>query len=163
MSVSPSFTVTPLSPRVSLYDGTSWMGTASFISLGGVTSSFSSYRLEDHYELDRIMVSADDNLDNTLNSGTVWYRHSCFRTYVSLSSGYWASDTQVIMIFDVETIIGPQDIQVFVGSDLVREETIDGRENIVIVYDFVPSASVVIRPKTLYKKLHFYKASVFVV
>jgi hypothetical protein len=67
------------------------------------------------------------------------------------------------MIFDVETLTGPQDIQVFVGNDLVREETIDGRENIVIVYDFVSMASVIIRPKTIYENMAFYKASVFVV
>jgi hypothetical protein len=83
--------------------------------------------------------------------------------YIWLDRDYWALDTQTIVIFDVETASGLQDIQVFVGNDLTREENIDGRENIVIVYEFVPTAALFIRPKTEGEIFRFYKASVFIV
>lgn len=163
MSLSPSLAVTPLSPRVTSYDGAFWTAVVSFCSYGGYTYFNYPNTLENNCNLDRITVRADDNLDNTLNSGTYWYRHSCFYTHVRLNDGYWASDTQVIMIFDVESATGTQGIQAFVGWDLVRDETIDGRENIVIAYDFTPNVTVIIRPKTIYEKLRFYKASVYIV
>ncbi len=113
--------------------------------------------------MDRLLVRAGKTWGNTLNSDSWWYRHASYAIYVGLNSNYWSSDTQAIVILDVETASGPQDIQVFVGSDLVREEAIDGRENIVIVYDFVSGVNIIVRPKTMDKTLRFYKASVYVV
>ena len=163
--MEPSMVITPLNPDVIL---PFFAGRGRFTSWGGVTIHSQPNRLYDHYNLDRLMVKADDNLDDNLSSGTKnWHRHSCFRIKVDLSPWYWRDDTQVIVIFDVETgdqsDDSSQDIQVFVGEHLVREETIDGRENIVIVYDFVPEVCLIIRPKTLNKRLRFYKAYIFIV
>ena len=163
MNLSPSLIIAPLSPVVNLYDGGLWIAQGTLASNGGMTFPWGPYRLEDHYELDRLLVRAGKTWDNTLNSDSIWWRHASYYVVVYLNSNYWSSDTQVIVILDVETASGPQDIQVFVGTDLVREETIDGRENIVIMYDFVPTVGVVVRPKTRYEKLYFYKASVHIV
>ncbi|MFW9803581.1 MAG: hypothetical protein ACFFFC_13050 [Candidatus Thorarchaeota archaeon] len=163
MSLDPSVTITPLTPYGVGYDGAFWTVQSWFTSYGGVTYTGHPWRLQDNCELDRIGIRADDNLDNTLHSGTVYHRHSCFYLSVRANDAYWESDSQVLIVFDVESASGTQDIQIFVGSDLVREETIDGRENIAILYDFVPVAAVVLRPKDIYEKLRFYKANVFVI
>ena len=157
MSLNPSLIITPLSPQMSLYD-------SALVAAGYFSSySFSPRRLSDHYDNDRSLIYQTRTWYNSLNADSHWSSHAAFKTRVYLNDNYWAGDTQVLVIFDIETDTGPQDIQIFVGNELVREESIDGRENIVIVYDFVRSVTIFVRPKTNYERLYFYKASIFII
>ena len=162
MSLNPSLIITPLSPWVTLYDPTI-VASGSFNSYGGRIYYYSPRRLSDHYDNDRILIRQTKTWDNTLNADSYWYKHAAFKTRVWLDDNYWAGDTQVLVIFDIETDSGLQDIQIFVGNELIREESIDGRENILIVYDFVRDVDITVRPKSAYERLYFYKASIFII
>ncbi len=162
MSLNPSLIITPLSPLVTLYDS-GVVARGYFSSYGGYTYHYSPRKLSDNYDNDRILIRQTNTWDNTRNADSFFYNHAVFNTRVYLNDNYWSGDTQVLVIFDIETNSGPQDIQIFVGNELVREESIDGRENIVIVYDFVRNVNINVRPKSAYETLFFYKASVFII
>jgi hypothetical protein len=158
-----SFTVTPLNPDARIYHGAAVVARGRLWSFGGFTSAGAVDTLSDHYAKNRLLVRAGKAWQNNLNEGSDnWSRFASFQIHIDFRLDFWDPDSRVLLILDVEGY-GPQDIQVFVGTDLIEEKTIDGRRNVAILYDVTESARFIVRPKTLYKHLYFYKASVSII
>lgn len=162
MNPEPALTLTPLLPETTMIDSGTMVARGLLFSTGGYTS-IPPRSLADHCNKDRMLVYQSKTWDNTLNGDSQWYEHAAFLTDLFLDPDYYGHEKQVLVVLDVETASGPQEIQVFVGSQLVREQTISGRENIAFLYDILQRSTFFVRPKTIYKLMYFYRASIFII
>lgn len=158
MSLESTFTLTPRSPYIS-----NASGRARFYAWGGYIANYGVYTLERQYANDSVVIWQGNLPDPTSVAG--YYRNAAFLALLRFTD--IGADDQFLAVFTVKSLsYSDNDIQIFVNTDLVREETLEHNveHNIAILMDAVPSRTwIFIRPKNPDKQLAFYKMDGYII
>ena len=136
--LNPSFEISPLSPFSSGYDPATPNGPYAYARLytyGGMTRDY--WSLQSQNNNDEIIIGYNpvslSDTNNITNVTDQIYRKCSIHLLPRLLNV--PDDSQLLVVFGFRNITGSPQLQFFVGTDLVRTETIDGTEQIAILLD----------------------------
>ena len=136
MPLNPTFSVTPLNPRTSLYDyGKSiWKHYGALMCYGDFMSAWVYQRLLDQYNQDKAVLRYSPYPQST-TFPSKWYEYSVARLYFITDAGI---DNQYLLIYHVSGGGGAK-AAFFLNGNHLRTETVSGEEYIAILADCPPS------------------------
>ncbi|MHA1187262.1 MAG: hypothetical protein ACTSSK_10390 [Candidatus Heimdallarchaeota archaeon] len=151
------FHITPKTPYTNITEL-----SAGFVAAG----VFVGYPNNSVYALDRFClydyVIVKSNTNNTNANMFYWSRQGAIQIYIYPRTPIRQTDNQLLLIFRIKKVSGrsTDPIQILLFNDVLKEEVIDGEENIAILTDIPATGGLLfyVRPKTTYQYMLMFKS-----